>query len=189
MSMIQSDEGIERLKEHFIEQYKKISWRDSLYLNFAKRPDPAGPVVAATVDDFMEQNGFKRLNTAWIELSRTAAEQYAQLLLRSEQMNFLESDTDQELCFQLAKLFIEQFGSDARFFTNGVMQFLDEHPVITEGKLAAVFRFPFDKQIEHRIIYRSYNDLTNDPIDQVIFGIVAVDQERLGYLFIESIAG
>jgi hypothetical protein len=109
--------------------------------------------------------------------------------MRSEQMNFLESDTDHEVCFQLAQRFIEEFGSDARFFTNGVMHFLDEHPIVSEETASAIFRFPFSECTERETLYRSYNNLTDDPIDQVIFGIVAVDQERLGYLFIESFGG
>jgi hypothetical protein len=189
MNKVAADQGLEQVKAYFQEEYKKISFRESLYLEFAKRPDPSGSIEAATLDDFMEQSGFRRLGASWRELSRTAAEQYVQRLMRAEQINFSEYDQNRDVSFQLAKLFIEQFEPDARFFTNGLMELLDEHPIIDEATPAAIFRFPFAPEKERKALYYSYQGLTNDPLDQVLFGVVAVGQKRLGYLFVEGIAG
>jgi hypothetical protein len=188
MNKVAADQGLEQVKAYFQEEYKKISFRESLYLEFAKRPDSSGSIEAATLDDFMEQNGFRRLGASWSELSRTAAEQYVQRLMRAEQINCSEYDQNRDVSFQLAKLFIEQFEPDARFFTNGLMELLDEHPILDERSGAVFLSFPFSEECHSRSQCMSYSSLTGDPY-QELFGVVAVGQKRLGYLFVERVTG
>jgi len=172
------------LRQSIEDGFKNISkQREVKFVDISARPDPGQPITADTVDDYMEANGYKRLDTAWIELSRKSAVQHIELIMRGEQINWFPYDFNKELPHQLATQFVDFFDIDARFFTHGLSNILDEHPVIDSRTGETKVVRPFLGIISDSALYHSSYKLTDSMFTSPT-GLIAIDQTFLGYIFI-----
>lgn len=167
--------------EDLRERFKTISKR-SHFLDFRARTDPSASITAKTLDDYMESNGFNRLENAWIELSASAALQHLQLLIRGEQMNYFGYGAPAEVPRSMAEQFVGLFTSNHRFFCNGLTDALTEHPVLESSSIETVVLMPFPTPRSATSLYGGSVPLSNKDIYECLpFGLVAVDDLSLGF--------
>jgi hypothetical protein len=157
--------------------------KGSTFVEISKRSTPDSTVTAEILDSHMESHSFLGQKKFWIELSRASAKQHLSLLLRDAQVTWFEYTAPKELPITIAGEFIDSFGDDARFFTNGLINVLDEHPVINEKTRATMLNVPFYSSEPHRDQYGAWNPFNDDP-DEEVFGVVAIDSHKIGHLLI-----
>lgn len=172
----------EIIKE-FFEEFKKIStWDHRLLIDVSYRSDQGAPITAATLNDYMIENGYLSIQDSWIEVSRAGARQLLTRNLQAEQIGWNYDPPFKEAPLELASKFLNLFGETGRFFCHGLNSVLDEYPIIDQTSNQTHVNCPFASNEQLPYGYHTYSQLTADFLNSPD-GVVAVDPKCLGYLF------
>jgi len=163
--------------------------KDALFLpsfiNIRERDDKNAPLTEKVLDDYMIENNYLPQEKSWLELSRKSAKQHLSFSLFEAVGSFYSNNYQEKGITEITDKFLNLFSSNARFFCNGLFHRLDEYPII-EGTSSSFYGlFPFYTIKPHKTGYSSFNSLVEDYENEIV-GVVAVDDEKIGFLFVKA---